>query len=355
MSKKNEALKVVSSEPVDSIDESPSTKQSPPLNKESPAPKNDIVAKEKHDSTEEVPINEEAKEEVAPPQPPKPVDPIEQITQDLKDAFPNIEDKIITACLIASQGNPDPAFNALLYISDPTFKPEIPPPQPIATKSSSGGSKTLTDDELLARKLQKEFELEDERRRRHGTHRKQHGESGHPRQKQNRRQSEDYDDSPDEFAQIKETFTQGLEDARTTLNGWVSGLAQKIDNATGNAPPKVPAKENPKLFGALGGSSFENRRRTTKFDEDPEIITNDFHDKIQLTDNDGNNEHAPPKPARPSTEAQVEPQPKGDNVGKKWQPLDSEVPASSDAFLVTDSEEEGEETSERPPVPPLKK
>ncbi|EGW35088.1 uncharacterized protein SPAPADRAFT_131594 [Spathaspora passalidarum NRRL Y-27907] len=349
MSKKNEKLNVISSEPVESIDETPAKKESPvPAKKESPIPKTD-VAKEKHDSTEEVPINES--EEQAPVQPPRPVDPIEQITKDLKDAFPNIEDKIITACLIASQGNPDPAFNALLYISDPSFKPEIPAPQTSSsTTKSVDTTKTLTDDELLARKLQKEFELEDDRRRR-AARRK----GSHPQPKQSRRHSEDFDDSPDEFEQIKETFSQGLEEARTTLNGWVSGIAKKIDGVTNSAPPKVPSKENPKLFGALGGSSFENRRRTTKFDEDPEILTNDFHDKIQLSNNDEGDEHAPPKPARPSTEGKI-PQPENE-AGKKWQPLESEVPASSDAFLVTDSEDEGDDAvaaAETAPVPPSK-
>ena len=57
-----------------------------------------------------------------PPQPPRPKDPTQEIIDDMKQAFPNIEEKYIIATLIA--GNPDPAFNALLYISDPTFKPK---------------------------------------------------------------------------------------------------------------------------------------------------------------------------------------------------------------------------------------
>ena len=99
-----------------------------------------------------------------PPQPPRPKDPTQEIIDDMKQAFPNIEEKYIIATLIASQGNPDPAFNALLYISDPTFKPKIPVYKPPALASSTGpigtggggrNQKELTDDELLARKLQR--------------------------------------------------------------------------------------------------------------------------------------------------------------------------------------------------------
>ena len=162
-------------------------------------------------------------EEEAPAPPPRPVSPLTQIKQDLKDAFPNVEEKLVTAVLIASQGNPDPAFNALLYISDPSVEAEIPEPAPpVPSKQVNRPKNTLTDDELLARKLQKEFELEDKRRR------AQH----HDRERRRRcyqSQPEDLeDDSVDEFGQIKESFSQGFEEARTTLNGWVSGIAEKV-------------------------------------------------------------------------------------------------------------------------------
>ena len=119
----------------------------------------------------------------------------------MKQAFPNIEEKYIIATLIASQGNPDPAFNALLYISDPTFKPEIPVSKPPALAFINNQlvlvavvetKKELTDDELLARKLQKEFELEDERNRRNrrrSSHERQRVEQ--QRQRQHRRGDDD--------------------------------------------------------------------------------------------------------------------------------------------------------------------
>ncbi|RCK60330.1 Ubiquitin-binding protein CUE5 [Candida viswanathii] len=388
MSKKNEELKVVASEPLESIDDSskvdegakddekskesttatPSDKAEDKKEdeevkkntdekkkdaKEKPLPevkkeespseskkeRKSVSFKSEVDATEEVPINDE--EDKAPPQPPRPKDPVQQVIDELKAAFPNIEEKLVVATLIASQGNPDPAFNALLYISDPSFKPEIPvyvaAPEPNALGKKN--SNELTDDELLARKLQKEFELEDRRNRRKSQERRRQQQGRQQQQQRSRRSDEDFDDSPDEFEQIKETFTQGLEDARTTLNGWVSNLARRFDGATeGQLQQQLQQRqqsENPKLFGALGGSSFnENKRKSNRFDEDPEIISNDFHDRIRLQDND--TEETPSLPTRPKTDtAKAE----ESTTKKQWQPLETEN-ANSDAFLVTDSEDE---------------
>lgn len=329
MANKKEELNVVSNDPVDPIDTKPVLKE----DDKAPAKKTD----EKEPATEEVPIDDDVEDEAAPPQPPRPVDPITKITTELKDAFPGIDEKYITAVLIASQGEVDPAFNALLYISDPSFKPEIPVPSlgtPKGPAPSSRKGTTLTDDELLARKLQKEFELEDERRRRRD--KRKH-------QKQHQQQQPAGDESGDDFDQIKETFTQGLEEARTTLNGWVSGIAKKFDSNPDQQ------KQNPKLFSALGGSSFnnDNKRKTNRFDEDPQILSNDFNNRISLTDNDNDKDlpHLPQRAGSNHSKTTTTSAPQSDTPAdtknpSKWQPLNSDVPANSDAFLVTDSEDE---------------
>lgn len=249
-------------------------------------------------------------EEDAPPPPPRPISPVTQITKDLKDAFPNIEDKYITAVLVASEGKLDPAFNALLYISDPTFKPDLPVPS--ASAAPPPPPKGLTDDEKLARKLQKEFEREDRRQRAARDARRK----GRPVPSR----PQDSDESPDEFGQIKETFTQGFEEARTTLNGWVSGLTRKFQEPNDQSG----TNQSPKLFGALGGSSFNSSERKSGFDKDPEILSSDFHTKISMKDEQ---ETAPQLPKRQEN---------------KWQPLNPDVPVNLDAFLVTDSEDEEE-------------
>lgn len=278
--------------------------------------------------------------EDAPAPPPRPVSPLTQIKQDLKDAFPNVEERLITTVLIASQGNADPAFNALLYFSDPTVEAEIPEPAPPAAVNKrlpSVPKNTLTDDELLARKLQHEFELEDKRRRAH------HEDRERRRRRRQQSQTQEEDDSVDEFGQIKESFTQGLEEARTTLNGWVSGFAKKFQEPTDNATKSNESQQqNPKLFGALGGSSYTKPRKNNTFDEDPQIISNDLHSQINMRDND-ENETAPSLPKRQGGNAAGQKSVQSDSYSdsnKKWQPLNSDVPVNSDAFLVTDSEDE---------------
>lgn len=252
-------------------------------------------------------------DEDAPPPPPRPLSPAGQIKKDLKDAFPQIEDKYIEAVLIASDGRADSAFNALLFLLDPSFKPEpvaaVNPPKP---KRS-----TLTDDEILARQLQKEFERED-RRRRSRSHNRQHKDLPPAPE----------DDSPDEFDQIKETFTQGFEEAKTTLNSWVSGISKKFsqDDNQSQQPQRPGRNQSPKLFGALGGSSFNNNTKKGKnFDEDPEILALDFRKNIDLDD-----DKPPQLPKREEAK----------KTESKWQPLNSDVPVTSDAFLVTDLEDE---------------
>ncbi|QFZ30000.1 putative CUE domain-containing protein [Clavispora lusitaniae] len=242
----------------------------------------------------------EEAEEDAPPPPMRPLSPLSQIKKDLKDAFPSSEDRIIEAVLIASEGRVDPAFNALLYLSDPSFKPEPLAPAPVPAPRPS----TLTDDEKLARKLQKEFEKEDRRRSR----------------KQRPPQPQNQDESSDEFESLKETFTQGYEEAKTTINSWVSGLSRKI--AGEEEQPKKPRtpRQKPKLFGALGGSSFNSNSPNHNFDEDPEILASDFHNKATMDEN------PPQLPTR--------------DRNQRWVPLNSDVPVNQDAFLVTDSEDE---------------
>ncbi|KAF8004485.1 hypothetical protein HF325_001933 [Metschnikowia pulcherrima] len=251
----------------------------------------------------------------APPRPTRPVSPLQQIKRDLKEAFPQIEDKYVEACLIASEGRIDPAFNALLYLLDPSFKPE---PVVATFKPIVKEKPQFTDDELLARQLQKEFDKEERRRR---------SAAAKARQKNTATVREESDESPDEIDQLKEQFSQGFEEAKTTINGWVSGLTKKFSQEGESGSSSANSGLNTKLFGALGGSSFnlDAKNRTRNFDEDPEILSLDFSRNVDLKTSE-----APRLPRRLEKSEQE----------SRWQPLNSDVPVSSDAFLVTDLEEE---------------
>lgn len=265
----------------------------------------------------------DSSEEVPPPRPQRPLSPMAQIKKDLHDAFPQIEEKYIHACLIASGGLPDPAFSALLYLLDPSYEPEIEQPPPLPSqRPATAPSAGLTDDELLARQLQKEFDKEERKRRIRSSQRSSSHRGAVP--------PAGGDDSPDEFEQLKESFTQGFEEAKLTLNSWVSGISKNFGGddkpAGGNNGGSGGGAQNPKLFGALGGSSFnKSTQRATNFDDDPEILSLNFQRNLDMRDHGAAAGAGKPQPVKKDT---------------KWQPLNSDAPMSSDAFLVTDSEDE---------------
>lgn len=49
-----------------------------------------------------------------PPKPPRPLSPHSQAKATLVEAFPNVDESVIEAVLVASGGNVEPAFHALL-------------------------------------------------------------------------------------------------------------------------------------------------------------------------------------------------------------------------------------------------
>jgi len=54
---------------------------------------------------------------VAPAMPPRPLSPKDEAKTTLKEAFPNVDENVIEAVLVASGGQIEPAFNALLGTS----------------------------------------------------------------------------------------------------------------------------------------------------------------------------------------------------------------------------------------------
>lgn len=84
----------------------------------------------------------------------------------MKEAFPTIDAAVVKAVLIASGGKIEPAFNALLGMSDPSAQREpTPPPQPPRPTRSplpaQGPTTTpqnqLEADELYARQLAEHY------------------------------------------------------------------------------------------------------------------------------------------------------------------------------------------------------
>ena len=117
----------------------------------------------------------------APPaKPPRPLSAREQAENTLKDAFPTIDASVVKAVLTASGGQVEPAFNALLGMSDPDSQqqesePPVKPPRP--TQQFGGPTPTaqsqLEADEMYARQLQDHYA---------GTTRQQRQQQQPPRQ-----------------------------------------------------------------------------------------------------------------------------------------------------------------------------
>lgn len=86
----------------------------------------------------------------------------------LKDAFPNIEEKYIISVIIASQGELDPASNALLYLSNPEANKDIELPQSKKHGYRGASNTQLHQDELLAQQLDEQFNRRQQQK--HGHH-----------------------------------------------------------------------------------------------------------------------------------------------------------------------------------------
>lgn len=79
------------------------------------------------------------------------------ILMQLKEAFPNIEEKYIISVIIASQGVVDSAFHALLYLSDPDSNKDIELPKVTSLNNRVKNTSQLKQDEMLARQLDQQY------------------------------------------------------------------------------------------------------------------------------------------------------------------------------------------------------
>lgn len=103
------------------------------------------------------------KDEAPPAKPPRPLNPREQAEQTLIEAFPTIEKSVVRAVLTASGGQLEPAFNALLEMTDPdaaqrepTAPPARPPRPPRAAPNTTQQTQ-LEADEMYARQLAEHY------------------------------------------------------------------------------------------------------------------------------------------------------------------------------------------------------
>ena len=282
------------------------------------------------------------KDENPPAKPPRPPNPRDQALQTLQEAFPTIDKTVIKAILTASGGNVEPAFAALLEMSDPEAaqreQPPARPPRPAQQPSQPPpqgqhpvGMSQVEADELYARQLAEHYEA-----------------ASHPQaQQQSRPERDRYNSNlqgsrtgrpganpdpddvhwrsfidganefrgelsqaaneiwTDDLPEIKNTIQKGFFETQKTVNSWLTNFKK---NLTGEDEPEdytaANTRQNAQRPTMAGGPAQTPQRKSgevrrsadyARYDADPQVIGDDFS-KLDLKEGD----HPPRTTSRPA-------------------------------------------------------
>ncbi|KAJ2898726.1 hypothetical protein MKZ38_003678 [Zalerion maritima] len=346
------------------------------------------------DNSQSTPGAAPASSEAPPPKPPRPMTEAQKHILMLKEAFPTIDEPVIKAVLTASRGHVEPAFNALLQMTDPDAvkddDDQQPPPQPPRptqqrTPTSSTAMTQMEADEQYARQLAEHYENISSYEARTSNRTPGHG-YGPPPQRGVRPQDDDREHSfiDDELPIIKENLRKGFIETQTKFNEWFTTMKKKMD---GDEDDLDYHDDGPRPgHGRPGRRQAEPNRRSNDYDTydaDPQLLTDDFagmkfksdgtparrpgqgQGQPQMGVGNSNVFRPPPKSTSPSGRkvAFVEnaediddiydngpskPVPKdapAPGKASKWQPLTSVEPnpiADNDPFSLGDSDDEKE-------------
>ncbi|KAF2738872.1 hypothetical protein EJ04DRAFT_509063 [Polyplosphaeria fusca] len=309
--------------------------------------------------------------EIPPPKPPRPMSPQQQAENTLIEAFPSIDSKVVKAVLVASGGQVEPAFNALLSMSDPNFKgEEAPPPQPPRPKMTQ-----LEQDEQYARQLAQHYQSGYAQQ---GPGSRERGvPSGQaPRRQTGLKPNELYDDREhsffdDDLPVIRKNIEQGFRDTQKTVSKWISDFTKKIDGEDDEDRPQPSQQrqnfgpsQSDQLYGIRKSAEARRSSDRDRYDMDNQVLDDNF-ERLELRDDE-----SPAKPLRPQANPNLfkptpvsppqsgpvdevdalyrNPSPNNNTPnksgGKKWQPLTSVAPHPEtddhDPFSLGDSDEE---------------
>lgn len=224
-------------------------------------------------------VEDEAEEGAPPPKPPRPVTEQQKNEAILKEAFPSIEPSVIKAVLIASGGRIDPAFNALLAMSDPDAaaqqeQEDVPPPQPPRPRNAQS---QLEADEAYARRLAEHYESAAYEAR--TSNRGPPGQPPRRRQQTGLKPNELYDDREhsfidDDLPVIQEQLKKGFQETQVKVNSWFKDLKKKFDEQFDEGE----GSSSQYAQGRYGGPSSGERRSRDyeRYDADPELLSDDF-------------------------------------------------------------------------------
>ncbi|KAH8687817.1 hypothetical protein BGZ60DRAFT_425676 [Tricladium varicosporioides] len=230
-------------------------------------------------------------EEAPPLKPPRPLSPQQQAENTLKEAFPSIDIAVVKAVLRASGGRVEPAFNALLEMSDPdAVREETPPPQPprpVPQRVGSTPQSQLEADEQYARQLAEHYGGV-------GSYGPRTTSRGNPqaRQQTNLKPNEMYEEEhsfiDDDLPIIKENLRKGFLETQSKVNSWITNLKKKIDGDDDEGGPShTQGYGNSGTQYSRTGSRRSGDGRQSgdygRYDADPHVLGDDFAG-IQLND-----------------------------------------------------------------------
>ncbi|KAF2143614.1 uncharacterized protein K452DRAFT_224133 [Aplosporella prunicola CBS 121167] len=308
-----------------------------------------------------------------PPKPPRPMSPQAQAEVTLIEAFPDIDPKVVKAVLVASNGKVEPAFNALLSMSDPNFRAEeTPPPQP---PRPTAAQSQLESDEQYARQLAAHYNNAGIPRAPGDPSRQRQPRD--PRDPRGDEDDKEYSFFDDDLPVIRENVRKGFLETQTKVNKWITDFKKKLDGEEEDEDYRPGSSTQRQNFGpsqsdqlyGIRKSAESNRRSADRerYDADPRVLSDDFS-ALELRDNEG--KPPPPQPRRPQANPDLfkptaeppqsgpvdevdalyrqqppnrQPSP-GANKTKKWQPLTSIAPNPEaddhDPFSLGDSDDE---------------
>ncbi|KAL9070795.1 MAG: hypothetical protein Q9161_004586 [Pseudevernia consocians] len=268
-----------------------------------------------------------AGEDAPPPKPPRPLAPEQQAENTLKEAFPSIDAAVVKAVLRASGGRVEPAFNALLGMSDPDAAEPPPPPQPPRPQRAPIGPTSteesqLAADERYARQLAEHYNgapaYGEGPRSGSGNRRPQ--QRGPPRQTS----GYDQDDGPSWFDEelpiLKDNIKKGFFETQSTVNKWVNSLKKKIDGEDeGDFQGRPPQQGYTAQQQSSGRKSSEFGRRSAereRYDADPQVLGDDFAG-LQMRDNESAQRRSSRPLANPDLFKPTPPRPQSTQSGRR--------------------------------------
>lgn len=206
------------------------------------------------------------------------------------------------AVLRASGGRLEPAFNALLGMSDPDAAepaPPPPPPRPVAQPTSTEMSQ-LAADEAYARQLAEQYNGAavggNVPRGGYGPRQAQPRgparQGGQPRPNQYGVEERERSFIDDDLPVIRDNIKKGFFETQSTVNKWVTNLKKKIDGDDEDefqGQPAAPAQNYSGQQQYGGRRSSEFGRRSTdrdRYDADPQVLGDDFAG-LKMQDNEG--------------------------------------------------------------------